>query len=61
MKVLGGAGGGALWEGGQEARGEASDWGGGGGQVSSPAGGVKSYAMLGNFFDRNCWSPALES
>lgn len=42
-------------------RGEASDRDGGGGEVSSPAGGVKSYAMLGNFFARNCWSPALES
>lgn len=42
-------------------RGELSDRGGGGGQVSSPTGGVKSYAMLGNFFARNCCSPALES
>lgn len=58
MKVLGGAGGGALgdrdWRACREAGGESSAGGGGGGELSSDTGGLKSYTMLGNFCARNC-------
>lgn len=66
VKVLGGAGGGALGDAGRrtcrEVGGESSaGGGGGGGEASSGAAGLKSYTMLGNFCARNCWRPALES
>lgn len=64
MKVLGGAGGGALGDTGRrtcrEVGGESSAGGGGGGEVSSLISGVKSYTMLGNFCARNCWRPVLD-
>lgn len=66
MKVLGGAGGGALGDRGRrtcsDAGGESSaGGGGGGGELSSCILGLKSYTMLGNFCARNCWRPVLES
>lgn len=67
VKVLGGAGGGALGDRGRrpcrEAGGDSSagGGGGGGGELSSGTAGLKSYTMLGNFCARNCWRPVLES
>lgn len=66
MKVLGGAGGGALGDNDcgacKDALGESSAGGGCGGvEVSSYKGGLKSYTMFGNFCDRNCWRPLLDS
>lgn len=64
MKVLGGAGGGALGDRGRrtcsDAGGESSA-GGGRGELSSGTLRLKSYTMLGNFCARNCWRPVLES
>lgn len=64
MKVLGGAGGGALGDRGRricrEAGGESSGGGGGGGELSSLISGLKSYTMFGNFCARNCWRPVLD-
>lgn len=57
MKVLGGAGGGALGDRGRrtcrEVGGESSG-GGKGGELSSATVVLKSYTMLGNFCARNC-------